>query len=706
MSTISENLAAILSARYGKDVRQAIHDGIQNCYNDSIQGVPGPEGPQGPPGPEGPIGDTGERGPGITSIDRTSGNGAPGTTDTYTITFENGGSSTFEVYNGSDGGASSLSTPRMLTIGKTGKLFDGTSDVEWSLDEIGLFEGSNTEEQGADIPGYINVKNSVCADGLLVSGDGAHDDTTGIQAAINLSISQGKVLYFPPGIYMVNQTGLRVVFTKNDQSFIMRGAGRDVTTLKQEDLAIDLGGKWVRLIHFSMEITVNQNNVTRLGSIEISNLTFDKNARGNPELLKGPSGTVGYGGGENATMISLAGALEKSITIGSLIIRACTLHDKIGGGINFPASHCYIVGHVIIEDIYGSGFTDDRKYMERGEIEVTICTEDFVISNCNVRYAQIEPVAPSPTAIYGASPSRMRVTKLNNSTINRFEFSERLEGIDANHDRLFSSFIFINNCKINSFMASSATTLVENCYLGFSDTSIIPGIMSISNSVIALNYIAAENNIRSIYPRQYYGLKKQSMTFTNCQFTLDTQWYATRPTNYVFNLLAKNTDKNAITVKLIDCEFDGRFAGIIKNDGSGTVEVRGCKIRCYQIPFVTGAFGSYAASLYLENNDYSEVTGDLISVSDGNALWEINFGGDIDISKYRIVPASTLARPQNVKAKPKMSHSAIPSSLSGRRFFKGEVVFNTDPAPGGFVGWVCTAAGTPGTWKGFGQIAV
>lgn len=34
----------------------------------------------------------------------------------------------------------------------------------------------------------------------------------------------------------------------------------------------------------------------------------------------------------------------------------------------------------------------------------------------------------------------------------------------------------------------------------------------------------------------------------------------------------------------------------------------------------------------------------------------------------------------------------------------GEVVYNTAPVPGGRVGWVCTAAGTPGTWKTFGAI--
>lgn len=35
---------------------------------------------------------------------------------------------------------------------------------------------------------------------------------------------------------------------------------------------------------------------------------------------------------------------------------------------------------------------------------------------------------------------------------------------------------------------------------------------------------------------------------------------------------------------------------------------------------------------------------------------------------------------------------------------RGDTVYNTTPSAEGYVGWVCTAAGTPGTWKGFGAI--
>lgn len=65
-----------------------------------------PRGLQGPIGVTGPTGDTGPIGPtgnGIASFERTSGNGAPGTTDVYTLTMTGGQTASLSVYNGRDG---------------------------------------------------------------------------------------------------------------------------------------------------------------------------------------------------------------------------------------------------------------------------------------------------------------------------------------------------------------------------------------------------------------------------------------------------------------------------------------------------------------------------------------------------------------------------------------------------------------------------
>ena len=85
-------------------------------------GKTGPQGEQGPQGETGPQGERGETGNGIASIQRTAGSGAPGTRDTYTITYTDGRTDTFQVYNGADGtGAGDM---RAETYDPTGKAQD------------------------------------------------------------------------------------------------------------------------------------------------------------------------------------------------------------------------------------------------------------------------------------------------------------------------------------------------------------------------------------------------------------------------------------------------------------------------------------------------------------------------------------------------------------------------------------------------------
>jgi hypothetical protein len=45
--------------------------------------------------------------------------------------------------------------------------------------------------------------------------------------------------------------------------------------------------------------------------------------------------------------------------------------------------------------------------------------------------------------------------------------------------------------------------------------------------------------------------------------------------------------------------------------------------------------------------------------------------------------------------------TAIPTTGT---YVKGDVIYNTTPAPGGYMGWTCITAGSPGAWKGFGLI--
>ena len=52
--------------------------------------------------------------------------------------------------------------------------------------------------------------------------------------------------------------------------------------------------------------------------------------------------------------------------------------------------------------------------------------------------------------------------------------------------------------------------------------------------------------------------------------------------------------------------------------------------------------------------------------------------------------------------------STIPTSFASPTLYNwgvGDTVYNTAPAVGGSIGWTCTAAGSPGTWRGFGTVS-
>lgn len=52
--------------------------------------------------------------------------------------------------------------------------------------------------------------------------------------------------------------------------------------------------------------------------------------------------------------------------------------------------------------------------------------------------------------------------------------------------------------------------------------------------------------------------------------------------------------------------------------------------------------------------------------------------------------------------------AAVPSDPSDGVFGKGQIIFNINPTPGGFIGWVCTTSGTAGVdavFKTWGAIS-
>jgi len=88
----------------------------------------GPQGPQGLKGSDGADSTVpGPTGNGISSIVRTSGTGAAGTTDTYTITYSDSATSTFNVVNGANGATGATGAGGAL--GYYGSFYDTTTQT-------------------------------------------------------------------------------------------------------------------------------------------------------------------------------------------------------------------------------------------------------------------------------------------------------------------------------------------------------------------------------------------------------------------------------------------------------------------------------------------------------------------------------------------------------------------------------------------------
>lgn len=108
--------------------------GTESQWLLSLVGPQGLTGDTGPQGVQGPQGLTGANGRGIDSVVRTAGTGAPGTTDTYTITYSDATTSTFQVYNGADGNGAGDMLATTYDTNADGKVnsADSADAVPWS----------------------------------------------------------------------------------------------------------------------------------------------------------------------------------------------------------------------------------------------------------------------------------------------------------------------------------------------------------------------------------------------------------------------------------------------------------------------------------------------------------------------------------------------------------------------------------------------
>nr|DAI24319.1 MAG TPA: hypothetical protein [Caudoviricetes sp.] len=149
----------------------------------------------------------GDDGRGIVSIIRTSGNGTAGSTDTYTITYSDSTTSTFPVYNGKDGatgekgdagatGAKGADGRGIVSITRTsGNGAAGTVDT-YTITYSDATTSTFPVRNGADgTAAGITIDGTVTSTGTnAVSGKAVYDHVLGVMGDFNTVASQMETL--------------------------------------------------------------------------------------------------------------------------------------------------------------------------------------------------------------------------------------------------------------------------------------------------------------------------------------------------------------------------------------------------------------------------------------------------------------------------------------------------------------------------------
>lgn len=139
---------------------------------------------------------------------------------------------------------------------------------------------------------------------------------------------------------------------------------------------------------------------------------------------------------------------------------------------------------------------------------------------------------------------------------------------------------------------------------------------------------------------------------------------------------------------------NGTF-GIVQDDAEFIIDTDGKKA-------TIGTFSTADLEVITDNTKRLSIssTGKITIGSDSNS--KTNIKGKLGVNVEN--PTADIETAGSVSFEGKLFEVAASYPTSGS-YRLGDIVWNSQPKPTGYVGWICTKAGTPGLWKTFGQIA-
>lgn len=576
------------------------------------------------------------------------------------------------------------------------------------IPKFDLKNGGSTPTGAVNRPINQKLEETVSVKDFGAVGDGITDDTAACQAALNASLT----VVFPPGTYLVS-----ALTAQDNQKISGYGATLKASTTTGKILTLPAGSNGIQtteftkvsglqLIGYSSTITSGSVGIYTLGNPnlilrDVRVEYFDRGFYlGNTQFgsfysIKAYNCNVGVyiksdttaGGGNSNSFYDL---ITLSCTLGVLIngqlpfVTSANYFRNYTGNSNSSAlgifnSSCTIDGGApennsgTSSSYDGLSITGGIYYLNNSNVIFSNVSDADAVSATSVIYAENNSVSNlNNTGGYGSTGGKFAICD-STSTINTFGST----GLNGTLPNIFSN--------ISTSTASNGSNLfqcLDNSYLSISlpneCTSPLTSTLNNSNGIVSSG-TAWDTT---------YGLVGSVVFATSV---------ASQDSNRIFlGSITNNAAFSVIGISLYSDTNTSIYLGFYGYNYKQSVNlIAGKWCRLYYVTENASILANAGYVLYPESTDgptvkiakvmiYSSSTYDAGAVQAVNSV----LGGAYNSQ----TPANHYGR----------YASAVPTTGT---WSVGQIVYNTAPTSGGYVGWICTTAGTPGTWKTFGAIS-
>lgn len=278
--------------------------------------------------------------------------------------------------------------------------------------------------------------------------------------------------------------------------------------------------------------------------------------------------------------------------------------------------------------------------------------------------------------------------------------------LGAGEQRASFEFQSTKSCIVsnNRFVSDSSMSPQTNGYIianSVNDFLFTENVMSVS-SLNAANFIITNSNKVKLTDNTFPESWKQQLILNNCTDVVVAN-----------NKLAKMKGIGAFGLNLVDVIDVQKLRFIGNTVGEATAYVMHINTTCEDIVIANNTFDGGANlpayhTILMEGTDQAVVTGNTFRNGNEGRDFTCNtttglilHGNVLDLGFFVDPGNSSTNVYGNVGGTTRSYLNAAP--LFGT-WKQGDIVWFQQPTAGGFVGAVCVASGTPGTWKTFGAI--